>query len=135
VPSTSRVAFFIWTAALGKILTTDNLRKRRVIILDWYCMCKTSGESVNHLLLHCPIAQALWNLILILFGVHWVMPWDVVDLLACWNSSLDKSKAGKIWKMIPHCLMWCLWCERNARTFNGVEKSILALKFHLLQTR
>jgi hypothetical protein len=28
-----RVAFFVWTAALGRILTTDNLRRRRVIVL------------------------------------------------------------------------------------------------------
>uniref|UniRef100_A0A2N9FAP7 Reverse transcriptase zinc-binding domain-containing protein n=1 Tax=Fagus sylvatica TaxID=28930 RepID=A0A2N9FAP7_FAGSY len=31
-----RVAFFVWTAALGSILTTDNLRRRQVIVLD-YC--------------------------------------------------------------------------------------------------
>ena len=30
----SRVAFFVWTAALGKCLTIDNLRKRKVCILD-----------------------------------------------------------------------------------------------------
>jgi hypothetical protein len=30
----NRVAFFTWTAALGKILTIDNLRRRKVIILD-----------------------------------------------------------------------------------------------------
>ena len=29
-----RVAFFSWSASLGKILTTDNLRKRRVIVFD-----------------------------------------------------------------------------------------------------
>jgi hypothetical protein len=58
----SRVAFFVWTAALGKILTTENLRKRRVTILDWCCMCKSSGESVNHLLVHCPVAWELWSL-------------------------------------------------------------------------
>jgi hypothetical protein len=95
-------------------------------------MCKSSGESVNHLLMHCSVARELWNLILILFGVQWAMPRDVVDLLTCWNGSLGKSKACKIWKMIPHCLMWCLWCERNARTFNGKEKSIPALKFHFI---
>ena len=30
----SRVAFFVWIAALGKCLTIDNLRKRKVWILD-----------------------------------------------------------------------------------------------------
>ena len=29
-----RVAFFSWIALLGKILTTDNLRKRCIIVLD-----------------------------------------------------------------------------------------------------
>ena len=30
----SRVAFFVWTTTLGKCLTIDNLRKRKVWILD-----------------------------------------------------------------------------------------------------
>jgi hypothetical protein len=30
----SRVAFFEWMAALGKILNLDNLRKMNVIVLD-----------------------------------------------------------------------------------------------------
>ena len=76
----SRVAFFVWTAALGKILTTENLRKRRVTILDWCCMCKSSGELVNHLLVHCPVAWELWSMVLVIFGKSWVMPHDVVSL-------------------------------------------------------
>jgi hypothetical protein len=86
----SRVAFFIWTAALGRILTTDNLRRRRIIILDWCCMCQSDGESVNHLLMHCSVAQELWNMILNMFGVSWVMPRDVVDLLSCWSGKVGK---------------------------------------------
>jgi hypothetical protein len=73
-------------------------------------------------------------MVLILFGISWVMPRGVGDLLSCWHGPRSKSEAGKIWKMMPHCLMWCIWQERNDRTFNGVEKSIPALKFHLLHT-
>jgi hypothetical protein len=29
-----RVSFFVWTSALGKILTLDNIRKRKVIVVD-----------------------------------------------------------------------------------------------------
>uniref|UniRef100_A0A2N9IAI6 Reverse transcriptase domain-containing protein n=1 Tax=Fagus sylvatica TaxID=28930 RepID=A0A2N9IAI6_FAGSY len=130
----SRVAFFVWTAALGKILTTENLRKRRVTILDWCCMCKSSGESVNHLLVHCPVAWELWSMVLVIFGKNWVMPRDVVDLLSCWKEIRGNSKAGKIWKMVPHCLMWCLWQERNDRTFKEKERTIPALKLHFLHT-
>ena len=58
----SRVAFFVWTAALGKCLTIDNLRKRKVCILDWCYMCKSNGESIDHLFLHCPVAMDLWSI-------------------------------------------------------------------------
>ena len=51
-----RVAFFSWTAALRKILTLENLWYKGVAVIDWCYMCKKSGESANHLLLHCPIA-------------------------------------------------------------------------------
>jgi hypothetical protein len=44
-----RVASFSWTATLGKILTIDNLRKWGLILQEWCCMCKQSGESVDHL--------------------------------------------------------------------------------------
>uniref|UniRef100_A0A2N9HPM1 Reverse transcriptase zinc-binding domain-containing protein n=1 Tax=Fagus sylvatica TaxID=28930 RepID=A0A2N9HPM1_FAGSY len=30
-----RIAFLSWTAALGNLLTIDNLRKRNLIIIDW----------------------------------------------------------------------------------------------------
>jgi hypothetical protein len=52
-------AFFAWSAALGKILTVDNFRKRHIIIVDRCCLCKRDGESVDHLLLHCDVAFAL----------------------------------------------------------------------------
>ena len=37
----------------------DNLRKRRVWVMDWCYMCKSNGESVDHLFLHCPVAMEL----------------------------------------------------------------------------
>jgi hypothetical protein len=74
-----RVAFFVWSVELGKILTHDNLRKRNVIVIEWYCLCKKSGESIDHLLLYCEIARDLWSYILILFGVEWVMPRTVLE--------------------------------------------------------
>jgi hypothetical protein len=79
-----KVAFFAWVVALGKILTLDNLRKRQVIAIDRCCMCKKSGDSVDHLFLHCEVACVLWNAIFIRFNFSWVMPRRVVDLFPCW---------------------------------------------------
>lgn len=49
------VAFLTWTATLEKILTIKKLRLRHILIVDWFCMCKSSGESIDHLFLHCPM--------------------------------------------------------------------------------
>jgi hypothetical protein len=62
-------------------LTIDNLRKWNVLVVEWFCMCKKSGESIDHLLIHCEVARALWSSILNLFGIEWVMPRRVIDLL------------------------------------------------------
>jgi hypothetical protein len=48
-----RVAFFVWSAALGKLLTLDNLRKRNIVLVNRCGMCKKEEESIDHLLLHC----------------------------------------------------------------------------------
>ena len=123
----SRIAFFVWIAALGKSLTIDNLRKRKVWILDWCYMCKCNGELVDHLFLHCLVAMDLWSIILGLFGVIWVMLQSILGLLACGQGSFGRHRNGYIWSIVPHCLMWCLWRERNSRCFENIERSILDL--------
>ena len=92
-------------------------------------MCKCNGESVDHLLLQCPTASNLHSLILGLFGVYWVMPKSVFELLACWEGQFGHHWNGHIWMVIPHCLMWCIWRERNNRSFEDMESFMPDLKF------
>lgn len=55
-----RVAFFMWTTALCQILSLDNLMRRGLPQVNWCCMCKSTGESVDHLLLlHCEVSHTL----------------------------------------------------------------------------
>jgi hypothetical protein len=62
--------FNVWMAALGKILTFDNLRKINVIMVNLCCMFKKSGESIDHLLLQCEVTTKLWSALYKLFGVE-----------------------------------------------------------------
>jgi hypothetical protein len=80
----SRISFFVWVAVLGKILTAENLRKRHIILVSWCCLFKRDGETVDHLLLHCPFSWEVWDMVFALFGVQWVMLEKIIDLLACW---------------------------------------------------
>ena len=124
----SKVNFFIWTASLGKVLTIDNLRKHQMVLLDWCCMCKEAGESIDHLFLHGNIASELWYFMFTLIGLQWVMSCHVVDLLACWSGRLCRVRSDTLWGLIPHCLMWVIWRERNARSFEDLEHSTQELK-------
>jgi hypothetical protein len=76
------MAFFAWTATWGKILTVDNLRRRGMVVVNRCWLCESDGESVDHLLLHYGAARALWNAFFDRFGLCWVMPCSVKELLA-----------------------------------------------------
>ena len=59
-------------------------------------MCKSNGESVDHLFLHCPVAMDLWSMALGLFGVTWVMPHNVLGLLGCRQGNFGRHRNGYI---------------------------------------
>ena len=86
-------------------------------------MCKSNGESVDHLLLHCRIAVELWTLVFALFGVHSIMPKTVVELLACWQGKFGLHHNSFTRKAVPHCLMWSIWQERNNLSFEDTERT------------
>jgi hypothetical protein len=134
VKAPPRVAFFVWTAILGKILTLDNLRKRNIIVLEWCCLCRKGGESIDHLFIHCEVASEMWTVCLQLFGVIWVMPRRVSELMECWRGQLGNREVLQLWRLVPLCLMWCLWRERNARSFEDREIGLAELKRLFLQT-
>ena len=118
------MAFFMWTAAHGQILTLDNLMLRGCPLVNRCCMCYCNEESVDHLLFFCPITHSLWTYMLRLFGIDWVMPSLVVDLLFCWYHWLGKHNSN-IWNLVPDCLMWIFWIERNRRSFEDTGKSVI----------
>jgi len=106
VKAPKRVEFFVWTAALRKILTHDNLRRRGIVVEEWCVMWKKHGESVDHLLLHCDVARVVWSSFYSLFGVEWVMPSSVLDLLSGWGTLLGRGPVNRIWKQV---LLYVLW--------------------------
>ena len=76
-----------WLSSCGQLLT---IRFSLWIIsclgrplVNRCCMCCGDGESVDHLLLHCPVTHTLWSFMLQAFGIHWVMSRSVAGLLSC----------------------------------------------------
>jgi hypothetical protein len=93
-------------------------------------LCESEEESVDHLLLHCGAASALWNAFFARFGLSWVMPSSVKELYASWWSG-GCSRSAVVWKMVPLCIMWCIWREHSDRCFENSLRSSDLLHFFL----
>ena len=68
----------------------DNLRLRRLVFVDWCIMCHHCGEMIDHLLLHREMAYWLWSFVFKSFGLSWVIPRSILDLLFGWWNWLGK---------------------------------------------
>uniref|UniRef100_A0A2N9I832 Protein kinase domain-containing protein n=1 Tax=Fagus sylvatica TaxID=28930 RepID=A0A2N9I832_FAGSY len=99
-------------------------RSRGHVLAACGCMCKKGWETVSF---YCEVAAALWGFIFQRFGIQWVLPAKVIDLLFGWFNGLGKHSSD-IWNLVPHCLMWSLWHERNSRIFEDKEQSLLHLQ-------
>jgi hypothetical protein len=86
---------------------------------------------MNHLLLHCVFSFAMWGYVFCLFGVNWVLPHTVFDLMVGWRNWLGK-RSSTMWNVVLLCLMWLLWRELNSLT-EDVE--VLEVQFRLLFLR
>lgn len=110
------------------ILTCDNLIKRGSNLVGWF-----SGEMVYHRLIHCDLAYALWSFVYWVFGIKWVLPKWVVDFLFAHRNWFGKLLLD-IWYVVPLCLMWILWRERNRQTFEDPERSISQLESLMIRS-
>jgi hypothetical protein len=76
------------------------------VVVEWCCMCKKSGQSIDHLLLHCEVAGALWNYMYFLFGIELVMPRRVLDFWTGWGGSFGGGLVKEIWRLVPLSNPW-----------------------------
>ena len=98
---------------------------------DWLVLYvyKRDGETTDHLLLHCPSAREMRNMVFSLFEIKQVMPRGVVELLASWPSKFSKHSKAMIWNMIPYCLLWVFGRRGMLRLLKGVRDWFLTWSF------
>ena len=124
----TKVAFFAWEATWGKVLTLDRLQRRGVQLPNCCFLCGCEEENVNHILIHCTVVRALWDIVFGLVDVKWVFPETVKEVLASWRGSFVGKKRKKIWDTIPLCIFWTVWKEMNKLAFRGGVLNIQKLK-------
>ncbi|KAL6314646.1 hypothetical protein AAG906_026990 [Vitis piasezkii] len=125
----TKVGFFALEASWGKVLTLDQLKRRGWAIANRCFLCCAEEESINHIIIHCSKARVLWELVFVLFGVTWVLPYSARDTLLGWHGSFVGKKHRKAWRATPLCLFWSVWKERNRIAFENEDLLVQRLKY------
>ena len=74
-------------------------------------LCKENEELADHILIHCGKKRELCTLLLSSFGVVWVFPTSVRNLLLEWKVKGLEKKRRAVWRLMSICLFWCIWGE------------------------
>ena len=116
-----RIEVFQWLVLLGKINTKAKLASLNIIPpSDILCpMCSVEKEEISHLFLHCTYAQSLWGWWCELWSLSWVWPSTLEAAFEQWYFPCKNKFFNKVWLAIFQVIIWSIWKERNARTFNN----------------
>ncbi|KAG5575132.1 hypothetical protein H5410_055266 [Solanum commersonii] len=107
--------------------TPSYLRKRRG--QGWG---EEQAETVNHLFLHCKWTNQLWRIFSSLRKSTWVKPRNIVQLLNCWINVGNTTIKEERWKIVPACIWWTVWKERNQRCFEGKKNNFQNFKMNCI---
>ncbi len=72
-------------------------------------------------------------MIFCVFGISWV-PHSILELLSSWSEWFGKGGNGRVWNIVPLCIMRCSWREQNAHHFEGQGLSMAKMKYFLLKS-
>lgn len=101
-----RVQYFLWLLSKNKLLTRDNLSKRREVE-DKTCLFYIELESIQHLFFDCAVAQQMWAYLSSISGCLLGGSFD--DIGKFWLSN----KRNGVLNIITSAALWCLWKLRN----------------------
>jgi hypothetical protein len=113
-----------WLALRRRCWTADRLAKRGLPSLQVYSLCKTVGETLKHLSLHCPFALQVWSGTDAQIDLDIGLPTAEQDIGDCWTSIVDAMPIArrKEANSIIMLVLRSIWLERNARVFDGKEQ-------------
>jgi hypothetical protein len=123
----SRAKFFVWLIVQNRVWTVDRLLQRQWPNECFCLLCIRNLETATHLLRDCEFSKLVWSQIsewASLPGFHpcrWREDCRMVSWYGDLSGSLPTEKAkGAKSRTVLVC--WMLWCERNRRIFEGVER-------------
>jgi hypothetical protein len=101
---------FLWLLINNRVLTRDNLAKRRKVE-DKTCLFCAKKETCQHLFFDCVVAKRCWVLIYEIIEVS--VGEDMVNIGKFWLSS----KRNSLLNIVTSVVLWSIWKLRNELYF------------------
>lgn len=117
--STPKHAFHMWITNLDRLPTRSRLASWRLQITTDCCLCAGSVETRDHLFLHYPFAQVLWNCSL----QRLKLPQATFDgwySLLAWAKVKNNSSPQTLRLLLIHALIYSVWRQRNNLLHNQI---------------
>eukprot|EP00253_Pinus_taeda_P003713 PITA_03713 len=117
-----KILTFLWLLAHNRILSWDNLRKRKFAGPSICLNFKMEEESAVHLMLNCPLSKRIWEKVSFRSRKDGREQGDILNTLRKWPQTPYQSKIlNTLWQIVPGIVLWNIWKERNRRIFKDQE--------------
>jgi hypothetical protein len=122
-----RIKIFLWLALRRRHWTGDRRRRHGLDAQASCYLCDQAEESIDHIIIECPLARELWFHILHSLGQQ--LPQAQPTTLKWWRqlrstfSGIRKPGADSLFALVS----WTIWKERNARCFRQSSATIAEL--------
>ena len=109
---------FSWLILKDRLSTTELLRRKNMELQDYNCvLCNNmTEESLFHLLISCPFAEACWNQI----GLHVNHQGDLLQCLDSFRRQLQVP----FYMEVVILMSWTIWHMRNGLIFSNKPPSL-----------
>eukprot|EP00253_Pinus_taeda_P024057 PITA_24057 len=124
-PIWPKISTFLWLLSHNRILTWDNLRKRKFEGPSICLNCKMEEETAVHLMQLCPFSRKMWEKVTFHCQKEGREIGNVNNTLRNWPQKPYQSNIlNSLWQIIPGIVMWNLWKERNRRIFKNQSMDV-----------
>ncbi|KAG7548232.1 Reverse transcriptase domain [Arabidopsis suecica] len=115
-----RHAFNMWVSTLNRLPTRQRLAAWGVSPSDLCCLCSTSTESRDHLLLSCDFASSIWNCVFSRLTPSHRMLFTWAELLS-WSSLSSVQAPSLLRKVAAQASVYHIWRQRNNVLHNNLR--------------
>jgi hypothetical protein len=109
-----KLKLFFWLVVESRVLTWDNLQHRGHVGPGICQLCRLSGESVNHLFVHCSFTSRVWVVLNVTHPSSY--GWRGSSFLDCMNCWYAQNRSAPT---LPVYICWYIWLERNSVIFES----------------